>query len=50
MIFYYDYEWLPAAGRGQITALIVKHVFLLGVTVATLLGFFRANPEKRHAI
>jgi hypothetical protein len=49
MIFYYDYEYLPAAGRDQITALIVKHVFLVGVTVGSLVTFFRANPDKRHA-
>ena len=49
MIFYYDYEYLPSAGRSQITALIVKHVFLVGVTVGSLVTFFRANPEKRRA-
>ena len=49
MIFYYDYEYLPAAGRSQITALIVKHIFLVSVTVASLVAFFRANPDKERA-
>ena len=48
MIYYYDLEWLPAAGRGQITALVVKHVFLVSVTVWSLVVFFRANPEKQR--
>jgi len=30
---YYDYEWLPAAGRGQIAALVVKHIMLLTFVV-----------------
>lgn len=35
---YYSYEYLPAAGRAQVTALVVKHVLILivvliGVTV-----------------
>jgi len=32
-IFYMEYEWLPAAGRGQITALIIKHIILAGITL-----------------
>lgn len=31
---YYDYEWLPAAGRGQVAALVVKHILLAGITIA----------------
>ena len=31
---YREYEWLPAAGRGQVAALALKHVLLV-----TLIGF-----------
>ena len=30
---YADYEWSEAAGRGQITALIVKHILLISLVV-----------------
>ena len=30
---YEDYEWLPAAGRGQIAALIVKHILLVSFVI-----------------
>lgn len=46
MIFYDDYEWLPAAGRGQITALVLKHIVLVSVTLFSLIAFFRKNPAK----
>jgi len=36
--FYQEYEWLPAAGRGQVVALAVKHVLLVGLTVWGLVG------------
>jgi hypothetical protein len=39
--FYMDYEWLPAAGRGQIAALGVKHVLLFGLTAWGLVGVVR---------
>ena len=31
--FFMDYEWNPAVGRGQIPALMVKHVVLIAVVV-----------------
>lgn len=31
---YRQYEWLPAAGRGQIGALVVKHVILVVLVVS----------------
>ncbi len=34
---YYDYEYVSAAGRGQITALVVKHGFLI---IAAGLGVY----------
>ncbi|HWR82153.1 MAG TPA: hypothetical protein VN285_02500 [Candidatus Deferrimicrobium sp.] len=30
--FFMDFEWNPAVGKGQVTALIVKHVILFAVT------------------
>lgn len=30
---YEEYEWLPAAGRGQIAALIVKHILLVSFVI-----------------
>ena len=33
-ITYVDYEWSEAAGRGQVAALIVKHVLLILFVVA----------------
>ena len=45
MYFYYDYEWLPAAGRGQVVALVVKHVFLVSITVVSILAFLKQRPR-----
>lgn len=33
---YREYEWLPAAGRGQVLALAVKHVILAGIILPGL--------------
>ncbi len=30
VVFYADFEWANAAGRGQVTALVVKHVLAAG--------------------
>lgn len=30
---YLDYEWLPAAGRGQVAALVLKHLLLVALVV-----------------
>lgn len=35
--FFLDYEWNPAVGRGQVAALVVKHVVLISLTVLGLL-------------
>ncbi|MBO8126322.1 MAG: hypothetical protein H0Z38_03695 [Firmicutes bacterium] len=32
-INYRRYEWLPAAGRGQVTALVLKHIVLAAVAI-----------------
>ena len=32
-IFYRDFEWANAAGKGQVPALIVKHVLIMGFVI-----------------
>lgn len=32
-VTYADYEWSEAAGRGQVTALVVKHILLVSLIV-----------------
>ena len=49
MIYYEDYEWLPAAGRGQVTALVAKHMVLVTVTGWSLFTFFRAGPKAARS-
>jgi hypothetical protein len=44
--FFMDFEWNPAVGKGQIAALIVKHIILFAVT-----GFgivFHVKYQKRY--
>jgi len=31
--FFMDFEWNPAVGKGQVAALIVKHILLVALTV-----------------
>jgi putative copper export protein len=44
---YKKYEWSAAAGEGQITLLIVKHILLAGVFVAGLVLYIRARTILR---
>lgn len=47
-IFYRQYEWAPAAGAGQVPALLIKHVLLFaGVIFALYLQFVRARQVLR---
>ena len=39
--FFKDYEWVPAAGNAIIPALMVKHIFLVTLTVWGLIGIVR---------
>ena len=32
-IFFMEFEWNPAVGKGQIAALVIKHLFLISVTI-----------------
>jgi hypothetical protein len=57
-IAYQDYEWMPAAGRSQIPALIIKHIFLVSMVAVGLyfhlklwhsISQARANkPDRAH--
>jgi len=42
---YREYEWMPAAGRGQVAALIVKHVLLVSVVLFGVWG--QLSAKKR---
>ncbi len=38
---YRQYEWTEAAGRDQVAALVVKHVFLVALVIAGLVFLYR---------
>jgi hypothetical protein len=40
---YTRYEWMEAAGRAQIPALVVKHVILVSLVIAGLIVLWRAH-------
>lgn len=42
---YKSFEWAEAAGRGQVTALIVKHLLLVGCTVAGIILQVRVSRK-----
>jgi uncharacterized membrane protein len=44
---YKTYEWNAAAGKGQITLLVVKHIILAAVLVVGLGCYFRARKIVR---
>jgi hypothetical protein len=44
-----DYEWLPAAGRGIVPALMVKHVVLVTLLGAAGAAAWRARRRGRAA-
>lgn len=37
--FFMEYEWNPAVGKGQITALIIKHIVLFLITAYGIVVF-----------
>ncbi|UCC79570.1 MAG: hypothetical protein JSW64_15100 [Candidatus Zixiibacteriota bacterium] len=43
-----DFEWNPAVGKGQVTALIIKHIILFTVTAFGIIGHIRYH--KRYGI
>ncbi len=44
------YEWLPAAGRAQIPALMVKHVLLTALMLLPTAAAWRARRAGRGAL
>lgn len=46
--FFMDFEWNPAVGRGQIAALVVKHVILVGLTVFGVVTHMRYVRRYSH--
>ncbi len=47
---YKTYEWSAAAGQGQVTLLIIKHVILAGVFAVGLIYYIRARKLVRKAV
>lgn len=39
--FFMEYEWNPAVGKGQVAALVVKHIVLVTVTLFGLLAHLK---------
>jgi hypothetical protein len=39
--FFMDFEWNPAVGKGQVTALVVKHIILFTITAFGIIGHLR---------
>ena len=46
---YKDFEWVEAAGKGQVTALILKHIILVGCTVVGIVFQIRLLRRQRSA-
>lgn len=47
-ITYRQYEWAWAAGRGQVTALLVKHVILFAIVIVGIVLWFRLAEKARR--
>jgi len=52
---YREYEWVEAAGRNQVPALVVKHVFLVALVITGVVFLYRlrrlqAGAEVAEAI
>lgn len=45
---YKTYEWNTAAGQGQVTLLIVKHILLLGIFIIGVVYYTRARKIIRN--
>ncbi|NLY56563.1 MAG: hypothetical protein GX058_08665 [Firmicutes bacterium] len=45
---YYEYEWLPAAGRGQVAALVVKHILLAAIAISGAVLQSRISRRYRN--
>jgi hypothetical protein len=45
-ITYRNYEWVEAAGRNQIPALVVKHIFLVALVITGIVFLYRLRRLK----
>jgi hypothetical protein len=43
--FFMDFEWNPAVGKGQVTALVIKHFILFTVTTFGIIGHIRYHKR-----
>lgn len=39
--FFMDFEWNPAIGKGQVAALVVKHIILVTITILGLVSHLK---------
>ena len=45
-----QYEWMEAAGRGQVTALVIKHIVLVSLIVWGTLIQIRLSKQLRKSV
>lgn len=43
--FFMEFEWNPAAGNGQVTALVIKHIILVTITVFGIIVHLRYHKK-----
>lgn len=43
--FFMDFEWNPAVGNGQVTALVIKHIILFTITVFGIIVHLRYHRK-----
>jgi len=48
-ITYREYEWVEAAGRNQVAALVVKHVFLVALVITGIVFLYRLRRLRAAA-
>ncbi len=48
-ITYREYEWVEAAGRNQVPALVVKHVFLVALVITGIVFLYRLRRLRAVA-
>ena len=46
--YFMDFEWNPAVGKGQVTALVIKHILLVTLTVFGLI--VHSKYRKKYGI
>ena len=48
-ITYREYEWVEAAGRNQVPALVVKHVFLVALVITGVVFLYKLRQLRGAA-